>query len=79
MSASPQVGSSGPMTVATQTTQKIAGTAPGLINLGATDPSAGAGIAAPVSSIGMRNNAGVGELWVKTGAVDTAWTLNATP
>jgi len=37
------------------------------------DPSAGAGIAAPVGSIGMRNNGGIGEHWLKIGSADTAW------
>lgn len=37
------------------------------------DPSAGGGIVAPVGSVGVRDNAGAGELWVKTGAANTAW------
>jgi len=37
------------------------------------NPSAGAGIAAPVGSIGFRNNSSAGETWVKIGAADTAW------
>lgn len=41
---------------------------------GTVDPSAGAGIAANILSIYLRDNAGVGELWFKTGAADTAWT-----
>ena len=41
----------------------------------AADPSAGAGIVANIGSLAVRNNAGVGELWLKTGAADTAWTL----
>ena len=43
-------------------------------HVGTADPSAGAGVSAPVSALYHRNNAGVGELWVKTGAADTAWT-----
>lgn len=39
------------------------------------DPTAGGGITAVIGSIGQRNNGGVGELWVKTGAGNTAWTL----
>lgn len=38
-------------------------------------PSAGAGTPAPIGSLAMFNNAGVGELYLKTGAADTAWTL----
>ena len=38
------------------------------------DPSAGAGIAAPIGSVGVRDNAGVGEAWFKAGAADTVWT-----
>ena len=37
-------------------------------------PSAGAGVTASVGSIIVRDNAGVGELWLKSGALDTAWT-----
>lgn len=39
------------------------------------DPSAGGGVAAPIGSIGFRNNSGVGEIWSKTGAANTAWQL----
>lgn len=42
-----------------------------------SDPSAGAGVPAPISSVGLRDNSGAGELWLKTGAADTAWTLQA--
>ena len=38
---------------------------------GAADPSAGAGVAAPLGSIYLRSS---GSLWVKTGAGATAWT-----
>jgi hypothetical protein len=38
------------------------------------DPSSGAGVAAAIGSIALRNNAGAGELWLKSGAADTAWT-----
>lgn len=37
------------------------------------DPTAGAGIVAPVGSIGLRDNAGTGEGWFKTAAGNTAW------
>jgi len=42
------------------------------------DPSAGAGIAADVGTIALRSNAGAGEIWLKTGAADTAWSRLAT-
>lgn len=42
---------------------------------GSADPSAGGGVAANVGSLFLRDDgAGTGELWVKTGAADTAWT-----
>lgn len=37
------------------------------------DPSAGAGVAAPISTIALRENAGAGELWRKYGSGDTDW------
>lgn len=42
---------------------------------GTVDPSAGVGIAAPISSHYDRNNGGVSERYEKTGAADTAWTI----
>lgn len=39
------------------------------------DPSAASGVAAPEGSLLMRFVAAAGELWVKTGAADTAWTM----
>jgi hypothetical protein len=45
--------------------------------VGESDPSAGSGVVAPVSSTFYRNSGGtdtVGELWLKTGAGNTAWT-----
>lgn len=42
---------------------------------GTADPSAGAGVAAPISSLYSRNNAGTGETWQKTGAAATAWAI----
>lgn len=42
---------------------------------GAADPSAGAGVAAAIGSIYQRTD---GNLWQKTGALDTQWTVNAT-
>ena len=41
---------------------------------GTADPSAGGGVAADVASLYARNDSGTGELWVKTGSSDTAWT-----
>jgi hypothetical protein len=40
---------------------------------GTADPSAGAGVPANPGSTYQRDNAGTGELWLKTGAADTAW------
>ncbi len=37
------------------------------------DPSAGAGVAAEIGSIAVRNNSGLGEGWFKVGAGNTAW------
>jgi len=37
------------------------------------NPTAGAGVVAPVGSIGFRNNSSVGETWVKFGAGNTSW------
>ncbi len=45
---------------------------------GIVDPSAGAGIAAPEGSVFLRNVAGAGQEWLKTGAADTAWTQIST-
>jgi hypothetical protein len=43
------------------------------------DPSAGAGIVAPIGSVGVRDNGGSGEMWLKTAAANTGWSnvLNA--
>ncbi len=38
-----------------------------------SDPTAGGGFIAPIGSVGVRNNGGVGEMWLKTGAGNTAW------
>lgn len=38
------------------------------------NPSSGAGVAAAIGSVAVRNNAGTGEIWYKAGAADTAWT-----
>lgn len=46
---------------------------------GTVDPSAGAGVPAAVASTYHRDNAGAGELWLKTGATDTAWTRVVVP
>jgi hypothetical protein len=45
-----------------------------MILAGAQDPSAGAGVAADPGATFHRDNAGTGELWLKTGVADTAWT-----
>lgn len=45
-----------------------------LRDCGATDPSSGGGIAAPVGSICQYGSAGVGGLYIKTGSSDTDWT-----
>ena len=42
-------------------------------------PSAGAGTPAPVGSLAMFDNASVGQLYLKTGAADTAWGLIEVP
>jgi hypothetical protein len=39
-----------------------------------SDPSGGGGFVASIGSLGLLNNAGSGQLWVKTGAGNTAWT-----
>lgn len=41
---------------------------------GTASPSAAGGVAAAVASLYARDNGGTGELWVKTGSSDTAWT-----
>lgn len=41
---------------------------------GTADPSAGGGVAAQIASQYQRQNLGVGETWLKTGAANTAWT-----
>lgn len=46
---------------------------------GTAAPSAGAGVAATIGSLYGRDNGGAGELWVKTGAADTAWTQMTIP
>lgn len=39
------------------------------------DPSAGAGVAAPIGSVVTRDDSGTGEVYWKHGAADAAWTL----
>jgi hypothetical protein len=46
---------------------------------GTADPSAGAGVAAPIGATYRRNNSGAGELWFKTAAGATAWTRVTVP
>jgi hypothetical protein len=43
---------------------------------GTVDPTAGAGVPAPEGSIYLMNAAGAGQLFIKTGAGDTAWTAS---
>ncbi len=54
------------------------GATPVSFMVGTTDPSGGAGIAADQGSVFHRLNAAVGELWLKTGAANTAWNQVAT-
>jgi hypothetical protein len=56
-----------------------AGFTPSGLILGTVDPTAGAGIAATIGSLFGRNNSGAGELWLKTGAANTAWTQVSVP
>lgn len=44
------------------------------------DPSAGAGVVAPIASLALYND-GLGQsgVWIKTGAGDTAWTEKTVP
>jgi hypothetical protein len=49
------------------------------IRHGTAAPNAASGVAAPVGALYSRDNAGIGELWLKTGAGDTAWTKQTTP
>jgi len=70
---SPLSKSSGPLALDQQTT--LSGTVQGnidpvVINVGATDPTAGAGVAAPVGSLALGTG---GQMWLKTGAAATAW------
>ena len=46
---------------------------------GTVNPTTAPGVAAPVGSTFGRDNAGAGELWLKTGAADTAWTRITVP
>lgn len=57
-------------------------TVTGLITVNSTEiievdavPSAGGGTAAPIASMAMFDNAGVGQLYLKYGAADTDWSL----
>ena len=42
--------------------------------VGTVDPSTGAGVAAPIGALYLRNASGAGQLWLKVGASDTSWT-----
>ena len=46
---------------------------------GTVDPSTGAGVPAAVGSIYLRDAAGAGQIWLKTGGADTAWTRITVP
>lgn len=46
---------------------------------GTVDPSAGLGVTAPVGWLYGRDNAGAGEVWLKTSAPDTGWTQITVP
>jgi hypothetical protein len=50
-----------------------------MLKAGTANPSAGGGVASAVGSLYMRDNAGSGELWLKTGAAATAWTQITVP
>lgn len=43
------------------------------------DPSAGGGTPAPIGSLAMFDDSGVGRLYLKTGAADTAWSIVDVP
>jgi hypothetical protein len=79
LAASPQVNNAGPLAVRPQTVLQVAGAFPGIINLGGTDPSMAPGVLAPMGSLGLRNTGAAGQLWIKTGAANIAWTLQVTP
>jgi len=46
---------------------------------GTADPSAGAGVAATVPALYLRANGTTTEIWLKTGAGNTAWTKQTSP
>lgn len=50
----------------------IGGDDKGIVSL-AVDPTAGAGVASSVGSVGLFNDGGVGKFYLKTGAANTAW------
>lgn len=47
--------------------------------VGTADPSAGGGVAHPQPAMYLRNNSGVTELWLATGAGATAWAKQTSP
>lgn len=49
------------------------------LSLGTINPSTPPGVAAPPGALFGRNNAGVGELWLKTGVANTSWTQITVP
>lgn len=46
---------------------------------GTVDPSAGAGVTAPLGAIYQRANGSAGEIWIKTSTPDTGWQKQTTP
>ena len=38
-----------------------------------SNPSSGGGTVAPISTIALLDNAGTGEMWIKSGSSNTAW------
>lgn len=51
-----------------------AGFLPPLVATGTDDPTADGGIGGAIGALYTRDNSGTGELWVKTGSADDAWT-----
>jgi hypothetical protein len=46
---------------------------------GASDPSAGSGVVANAGSLYLRQSGGVGSMYLKTGAANTAWSVDVSP
>lgn len=43
-----------------------------------SNPSSGGGTVSPISTVALFNNAGTGEMWLKTGSSNTAWNKMST-